>query len=111
MAEGVHELEARERHGQHFDDAHALADLDRLLGHGDDDDGDAQASLANLLGDLEAVDLALQQGVDHEDVGPKFADVVHHGTSVGDGVQQADLLLVLQQVAHVLRDLCDVLDQ
>ena len=34
-----------------------------------------------------------------------------HGAPVGHGVQQADLLLMLQEVAHVLRDLGDVLDQ
>ena len=107
----VHELEARERHREHLDDAHALPDLHRLLGHRDDDDGHAQAGLAHPLGDLEAVDLALQQRVDHEHVGAQLADLVEHDAAVGHGIEQAHLLLVLQQVADVLRDLGDVLDQ
>jgi hypothetical protein len=111
VGQGVHELVAREGHGEHFDDAHAFTDLDRLLGHGDDDDGDAQASMAHLLSHVEAVDLALQQRIDHERVRTEFTDLVHDRPPVGHRVEQADLLLVLQQVAHVLRDLCDVLDQ
>ena len=31
--------------------------------------------------------------------------------AVGDGIEQADLLLMLQEIAHVLRDLRDVFDE
>ena len=82
-----------------------------FCGHGDDDDGDAEPGVADLLGHLEAVDLALQEGVDHERVGTQLADLVHDGATVRHGVEQAHLLLVLEEIAHVLRDLGDVLDQ
>ena len=67
--------------------------------------------MAHLLGDVEAVDLALQERVHHEHVGAQLADLVEDDTAVGHGVEQAHLLLVLQEIAHVLRDLGDVLDQ
>ncbi len=111
MVEGIHQLVARERHGEHLDDAHALACLDRLLGNGDDDDGDADAGLADPFGDLQAVDLALQQGIHHQRVWSQLTDLVHDHAAVGDGIEQADLLLMLEEIAHILRHLRDVFDQ
>ncbi len=59
MSQRVHQLVAGEWHREYLDDAHAIAGLHRLLRHRDDDDGDADARLADLFSDLEAVDLAL----------------------------------------------------
>ncbi len=64
--------------------------------------------MANLFGHLKAVHFALQEGFYHERIGAQFANLVHHSATVSDGVEQANLLLVLQQIAHVLRYLCDV---
>ena len=84
---------------------------DRLLGHGDHDDGQVDARLADPLGHLEAVDPALEQRVDHEDVRPQLSDLVQHDMPVGQDVEQLNLVLRAEQVPDVLRDLGDVLDQ
>ena len=42
--------------------------LDRVLGHGQDDDRHAELGLVDLLDELEALDPALEQGVDEDDV-------------------------------------------
>ena len=58
-----------------------------FCGHGDDDDRDADAGLPDLLGHLEAVDLALEQCIDHERVGSQLPDLVQDRPAIGDGVE------------------------
>ena len=48
--------------------------LDRVLGHGQDDDRHAEIRLVDLLDELEALDPALEQRVDEDDVGPQLPD-------------------------------------
>ena len=48
-------------------------ELDRVLGHGQDDDRHADPALVELVDELEALDPALEQGIDDDDVGPELA--------------------------------------
>ena len=50
--------------------------LDRVLRHGQDDDRDAEAGVVDLLDELQALDPALEQRVDDDDVGPQLLDLV-----------------------------------
>ena len=84
--------------------------LDRVLGHGQHDDRDAQAGLVDLLDELGALDPALQQGVDEDHVGSELGDLADGLAAVGDDVEQLDGLLRVEQAADVLRDLRHVLD-
>ena len=68
------ELVAGERHRQHAVDALARVDGDRLLGHGEHDHRDARARLVELVDERQALDPALEQGVDEDDVGPQLLD-------------------------------------
>ena len=86
-------------------------DLDGSLGHRDEDDGQVDARRAEALQHLEAAHLALQQGVDHEHVGPHLGDLIERLTAIGQHIEQLHLVLGVQQVADVLRDLGDVLDE
>ena len=69
-----HQVEAGERHRQDAVDARARVRLDRVLGHGQHDDRHAELGLVDLLDELGALEPALQQGVDEDDVGPQLAD-------------------------------------
>ena len=73
--------------------------------------GGAGALVADLLGDLQALHAALEQGIDHHHVRPQLVDLIRHGPAVLLDVEQLDALLAVQQVAHVLRHLRDVLDE
>ena len=53
--------------------------LDRVLRDGQDDDRDAELGLADLLDELRALDPALEQRVDQDDVRPELLDL-------GDGL-------------------------
>ena len=64
----------------------------------------------DLLDELRALDPALQQGVDHHDVGAELADLLDRPAAVGEHVEQLDRLLGVQQAADVLGDLRHVLD-
>ena len=70
-----HQVEAGERHRQDAVDALAGVDLDRVLRDGQDDHRDAEAGLVDLLDELRALDPALEQRVDEDDVGPQLADL------------------------------------
>ena len=48
--------------------------LDRVLRHGQDDDRDAELGLVDLLDELGALDPALEQRVDEDDVRAQLAD-------------------------------------
>ena len=48
--------------------------LDRVLRHGQDDDRDAELGLVDLLDELGALDPALEQRVDEDDVRPQLLD-------------------------------------
>ena len=50
-------------------------DVDRVLGDGQDDDRHAVAGVGDLLGERQALDPALEQGVDEDDVGPELLDL------------------------------------
>ena len=59
---------------------------------------------------LQALDPALQERVDEDDVRPQLADLGEHLAAVGDDVEQLHRRLRVEQPADVLRDLGDVLD-
>ena len=67
--------------------------------------------VADLLGDLQALHPPLEQRVDHHHVRSQLVDLLRHGPAVLLDVEQLDALLAVQQVAHVLRHLRDVLDE
>ena len=48
--------------------------LDRVLRHGQDDDRDAELGLVDLLDELRALDPALEQRVDEDDVRAELLD-------------------------------------
>ena len=74
VGDPVHQVEAGERHREDAVDARSMVGLDRVLGHGQDDDRDAELRLVDLLDELGALDPALEQGVDQDDVGPELPD-------------------------------------
>ena len=80
-------------------------------GHGQRDDRHVEPGLADVHRDLEAVHLALQQGVDDQHVGLELTDLVDHRPAVGDDVEQLDLRLRVEKAANVVRDLRHVLDE
>ena len=85
-------------------------DLDRVLRHGQHDHRHMQPGLMDLLDELRALDPALEQGVDHHDVGTQLGDLVDGPAAVGEHVEQLDCLLGVEEAADVLRDLRHVLD-
>ncbi len=107
----VHELEAGERHAEHRVDAGARVAADRVLGHGQHDDGDPEAGLAELGDDLLALRPTLEEPVDDDDVGPELAGLGDGAAAVGDDVDELHLRLGAEQPAHVLGHLGDVLDE
>ena len=111
LLEEAHEVVAREGHREDFRGAHALADLDRLLRHGQADDRQVESRLAHFLRDGQAVDATLKQGVDDQDVRLVLADLVEHYPAVADNLQELDLRLRVEQAADVVRHLGHVLDQ
>ena len=70
----VDQVVAVERHRQHAVDAVVRVDLDRVLGDGQDDHRHAEARLVDLLDELQALDPALEQRVDDDDVRAQLAD-------------------------------------
>ncbi len=107
----IDELEAAERHRQHGIDALVRVPGDRVLGHGHDDDGRRQSLLAQARGEVQAAHLALQQGVDHDDVGVALAHELGHLAAVADHVEELDVRLGVEQATNVLRHLRHVLDE
>ena len=105
-----HQVEAGERHRQDAVDAERRVGLDRVLRHGQDDDRDAELGLVDLLDELGALDPALEQRVDEDDVGPQLPDRGDRPRAVGQHVEQLDPGLGVQQAADVLGDLWHVLD-
>ena len=73
--------------------------------------GHAEPGLVELLDELQALDPALEQRVDEDDVGPELLDLGHDLRAVGHDVEQLDAALGVQQAADVLRDLRHVLDE
>ena len=73
--------------------------------------GVVEPSCAQAGGEVQPADLALQQGVDHDDVRVPLADELGHLPSVADDVEQLDVRLRVEQAADVLRDLRHVLDE
>ena len=108
--DAVHQVEAGERHREDAVDARVDVDVDRVLRDRQDDHRDAEAGLAELLDELGALDPALEQVVDEDDVGPQLADLGQRLAAVADDVEQLHRLLRVEQPADVLRDLGDVLD-
>ena len=74
-------------------------------------DGQVHARRAQPLQHLEAAQLALEQRVDHEHVRADLGDLIERLTAIGQHIEQLHLVLRVQQVADVLRDLGDVLDE
>ncbi len=85
--------------------------LDRVLGHGQHDDRDPEARLAELGDDLLALGPALEEPVHDDDVGAELAGLGDRAAAVGHDVDQLHLGLGAEQAAHVLGDLGHVLDQ
>ena len=109
--DGGHEVVAAEGHRQDAHDAHLGRHLDRPLGHRDEDDRQVDAGRPDPLQQLQAAQLALEQGVDHEHVRPHLGDLIERLTAIGQHIQQLHLILSVQQIPDVLRDLGDVLDE
>ena len=57
-----------------------------------------------------ALDPALEERVDDDDVGSELGDLGRHLRAIGHDVEQLDLLLRVQQAPDVLTDLRDILD-
>ncbi len=91
-------------------DALRRVDLDRVLRHGKDDDRHVQAGFLDVLDQLGALDPALEQRVDHDDVRSELADLVDGAATVGQDVEELDYLLRVEEAADVLRDLRHVFD-
>ena len=84
--------------------------FDRVLGHGQHDDRDAETRLVELLDEVQALDPALEQRVDQDDVRPELLDLPDGLAAVGEHVEQLHLGLGVQQAADVLGDLRHVFD-
>ena len=80
-----------ERHRQDAVDAVLGVDVDRVLGHGQHDDRDAELGLVDLLDELGALDPALEQRVDEDDVRAQLGDLADRLAAVGQDVEQLDL--------------------
>ena len=74
-ADPGHEVEAGEGHRQDAVDAAFEVGLDRVLGDRQDDDRHAESGLVELLDELEALDPALEQRVDEDDVRAQLLDL------------------------------------
>ena len=109
-ADPVDQVEARERHRQDAVDARSRVGFDRVLRHGQHDDRHAEAGLVDLLDEARALDPALEQRVDEDDVGSELLDLRQRLPALGQDVEQLDLGLRVQKPADVLRDLRHVLD-
>ena len=81
-----------------------------FCGHGQDDDRHAELGLVDLLDELGALDPALEQGVDEDDVGSQLLDRGERLAAVGQDVEELDPRLGVEQTADVLGDLRDILD-
>ncbi len=73
--------------------------------------GRSHARRTDPLQQLHPAHLALEQGVDHEHVRPHLGDLIERLSAVGQDIQQLHLILSVQQIPDVLRDLGDVLDE
>ena len=60
---------------------------------------------------VETADLALQQSVDDDHVGPLGGDALDGRLAVGDGLGQPDALVGCQQLADVVGDAVQLLDE
>ena len=72
--------------------------------------GMPDARLVDLVDEVHALDAALEQRVDEDDVGPQLGHQTGDPRPVGDDVEQLDRRLRVEESADVLRDLGDVLD-
>ena len=63
-----------------------------------------------ILDQLEALDPALEERVDEDDVGPELPDRGDRPRAVGQHVEELDPGLCVQQIADVLGDLWHILD-
>ena len=81
-----------------------------VCGHGQDDDRHAELGVVDHLDELEALDPALEQRVDEDDVGPHLLDRGERPAAVGQDLEELDPLLRVEQTADVLGDLRDILD-
>ena len=73
--------------------------------------GTLTPGILDLLDELKALDPALEQRVDEDDVRPELLDLGDDLRSVGHHVEELDARLRVQQAADVLRHLRDVLDE
>ena len=105
-----HQVEAGERHRQDAVDALVGSASTGFWGTVRTMTGTPRLGVVDLLDELQALDPALEQRVDDDDVGPELADLGDGLAAVGDDVEQLDLSLGVQQAADVLRDLRHVLD-
>ena len=62
------------------------------------------------LDELEALDPALQQRVDEDDVRPHLLDRGERTAAVGQDLEELDPLLRVEETTDVLGDLWDILD-
>ena len=92
-------------------DAPSRRRFDRVLGHGQHDDGNDEVELAQLVDERHALDAALEQRIDEHDVWAQLLDLADGLGPVGDDVQQLDRGLRREQPADVLGDLRDVLNE
>ena len=110
VVDDVDEVEARERHREDAVDAVLGVRIERVLGHGQDDHGDAELGLVDLVDEVRPLDPSLEQRIDQDDVRSELLDVRQRLRAVGQDVEKLDLGLRVQQATDVLRDLRHVLD-
>ena len=80
-------------------------------GHGQDDHRQPDRAGEQLVDELEALDPALEQGVDDHDVGPQLADLAGGLRAVNEDVEQLDRALGVEQSPDVLGHLRHVFDE
>ena len=85
--------------------------VDRVLGDGQDDDRDAEAGLAQLLDELQALDRPWSRASTMTTSGLSCWTWAMTLRAVGHDVEELDCALRVQQAPDVLRDLRDVLDE
>ena len=82
---------------------------DGVLGNGQDNGGNIQTGIAELLDQLRALDLALEQQVDHHDIRSELPRRLEDLRAIVEDFEQLHLRLHAQQVPDVLTDLWHVL--
>ena len=112
LGDPVHQVEARERHRQ---DAVDALRPDRpstgFWGTVRTMTGTPSPASAICSTSWQALDPALEQRVDEDDVRSELLDLGQDLAAVGQDVEQLDRALRVQQAADVLRHLRDVLDE